>query len=71
MGRTIAGVQCERHGLATGPDGKCALCHRQERDVDRALTRGRDPARRVAIVVVAIVAAVAAFLVAGAFFDTR
>jgi hypothetical protein len=64
-------VQCERHGLAAGPDGKCALCHRQERELDRALHRGRDPGRRVAILVVAIAAAIAAFLLAGALFDTR
>jgi hypothetical protein len=37
----------------------------------RALARGSDPARRVAIVVLAIMAAVAAFMLAGALLDTR
>ncbi len=64
-------VQCARHDLATGPDGRCALCHRDERAIERATTRGRDPARKLAIVVVAIMAAVATFFLVGALLDTR
>jgi hypothetical protein len=64
-------MQCARHGLAAGPDGQCALCHRQERAIERATKRGRDPARKLAIVVVAIMAAVATFFLVGALLDTR
>lgn len=64
-------MRCARHGLATGPDGQCALCHRQDRAIERATTRGRDPARKIAIVVVAIMAAVATFFLVGALLDTR
>lgn len=62
---------CAHHGLATGPDGRCALCRRQERAIARAIARGRDPARKIAIVVVAIMAAVATFFLVGALLDTR
>jgi hypothetical protein len=64
-------MRCERHGLASRPDGRCALCLREERAQKRALARGSDPARKVAIVVLAIMAAVATFALAGALFDTR
>ncbi len=64
-------MQCAHHGLATGPDGRCALCQRQERAIERATARGRDPARKVAIAVVAIMAAVATFFLVGALLDTR
>ena len=69
---TLPGVQrCERHGLATAPDGRCALCRRLERAARRAAAHGHDPWRRVAIVVLAVMAAVAAFALAGALFDTK
>ncbi len=68
---TLSSMQCARHGLATGPDGQCALCHRRDRAIERATTRGRDPARKIAIVVVAIMAAVATFFLVGALLDTR
>ncbi len=64
-------MPCERHRLASGPDGRCALCKRDERARKRALARGSDPARRIAIVVLAIMAAVATFALAGALLDTR
>jgi hypothetical protein len=64
-------MQCAHHGLATGPDGRCALCRRQDRAIERATSRGRDPARKVAIIVVAIMAAVATFFLVGALLDTR
>jgi hypothetical protein len=64
-------MRCERHGLAGGPDGRCALCRRRERAVQRAIARGHDPARRFAVILVAVMAAVAAFAIAGALFDTR
>ncbi len=64
-------MQCAHHGLATGPDGRCALCHRRDRNVERAIKRGRDPVRTVAIVVVALMAAIATFFLVGAVFDTR
>jgi hypothetical protein len=64
-------MQCAHHGLATGPDGRCALCRRQDRAIERATSRGRDPARKVAIVIVAIMAAVATFFLVGALLDTR
>jgi hypothetical protein len=57
--------------MAAGPDGRCVLCQRAERDLATAVNRGRDPARKIAIVVVAIMAAVAAFTLAGALLDTR
>jgi hypothetical protein len=64
-------MQCPRHGIATGPDGRCVLCHRQERAIVKATTRGRDPARAIAIVVVALMAAIATFFLVGAVLDTR
>jgi len=64
-------MQCVRHGLATGPDERCALCVRDERARERALTRRRDTARTVAIVVVALMAAIATFSLVGAWLDTR
>src|SRR5579859_7734480 len=69
--RTLSSMQCAHHGLATGPDGRCALCRRHERAIQRASTRGYDPARTIAIVVVAIMAAVATFFLVGAVLDTR
>jgi hypothetical protein len=64
-------MQCAHHGLATGPDGQCALCHRDERAIRRAVMRGCDPARTLAIVLVAIMAAIATFFLVGAVLDTR
>jgi hypothetical protein len=64
-------MKCARHGLATGPDARCALCHRDDRALERAATRGRDPARKIAIVAVAIMAAIATFFLVGALLDTR
>jgi hypothetical protein len=64
-------MQCAHHGLATGPDGQCALCRRDERAIERPTTRGRDPARKIAIAVVAIMAAIATFFLVGALLDTR
>jgi hypothetical protein len=64
-------VQCKRHAIAAAPDGRCVLCRRQERAIDRAMQRGRDPARRLAIVLVAIVAALATFAIVGALLDTK
>jgi hypothetical protein len=64
-------MRCPHHGLATGPDGRCALCHRLDRHVERAIGRGRDPWRTLAIAVVAIMAAVATFFLVGAVLDTR
>lgn len=58
------------HGLATGPDGQCALCHRGERTIRRARYR-HDPVRTIAVVLVAIMAAVATFFLVGALLDTR
>jgi hypothetical protein len=62
---------CPHHGLATGPDNQCVLCHRLQRDVEQATRRARDPARKVAIAVVALMAAVATFFLVGALLDTR
>jgi hypothetical protein len=64
-------MQCERHAIAAGPDGRCALCRRDERALERAIQRGHDPARRLAVIVLAIVAAVATFAVVGALLDTK
>jgi hypothetical protein len=64
-------MQCAHHGLAAGPDGRCVLCHRDQRAIERAVTRGRDPARAAAIVLVALMAAVATFFLVGAVLDTR
>jgi hypothetical protein len=62
---------CEAHGLAAGPDGRCALCHRRDQAVVRASKRRRDPVRRAAILVVALVAGIAAFALLLALLDTR
>ena len=64
-------MQCKRHSLAMGPDGRCVMCRRQERAIERAMGRGRDPARRFAVVLLAIVAAVATFALVGALLDTK
>jgi hypothetical protein len=63
-------MQCAHHGLATGPNGKCVLCHRRERALESA-RHGRDPARTLAIALVALMAAVATFFLVGAMLDTR
>ena len=63
-------MRCERHGLAAGPDGTCALCHRERRAFFRALVRRHDPARRIAIVVVGVAVGIAVFVLLTAFFDT-
>ncbi|HLK37779.1 MAG TPA: hypothetical protein VKU41_13555 [Polyangiaceae bacterium] len=64
-------VLCPRHGIAAAPDGRCILCRRQDKAVEIAVRRGRDPLRRLAVVIVAIMAALAAFALAGALLDTR
>jgi hypothetical protein len=64
-------MQCQRHAIAAGPDGRCILCRRRDREVERAMLRGRDPARRLAIVILAVVAAFATFALAGALLDTK
>jgi fatty acid desaturase len=64
-------MRCETHGLAAGPDGRCALCHRRDRDLARPTKRGRDPFRRAAIVIVAVAAGIAALALLLALFDTR
>ena len=64
-------MQCARHGLAAAPDGRCALCRRRERALEGATSRTSDPARKVAILVVSLMAAVATFFLAGALLDTR
>ena len=63
-------MQCAHHGLATGPDGQCVLCHREQRVIQRA-SHGHDPARTLAVVLVAIMAAIATFFLVGAVLDTR
>ncbi|HEX3770219.1 MAG TPA: hypothetical protein VHV30_05115 [Polyangiaceae bacterium] len=64
-------VCCERHGLAMGPDGRCILCQRDVRALEKKLGARGDPARRIAIVVVALMAAIATFFLVGAVLDTR
>jgi len=64
-------MRCERHALAAGPDGGCVLCRRQKRAMERAMRRGRDPARRLAVLILAIVAALTTFALVGALLDTR
>jgi hypothetical protein len=64
-------MRCERHGLAAGPDGACALCRRGQRAFLRAVARRHDPARKVAIVVVGVVAGVVTFVLLTAIFDTQ
>jgi hypothetical protein len=65
-------MRCERHGLAAGPDGRCALCHRPEAVASQAAAhQGDRTARRVAKVVVAVVAGIAVFALLLALFDTR
>jgi hypothetical protein len=62
---------CDKHNLAAGPDGKCALCRRLDRKLERAGRSGRDPARRAAIVVVGLFAAVAAYAWIASIVDTQ
>ena len=64
-------MQCERHGLAAGPDGECALCRREQRAFLRAVARRQDPVRRVAIVVVAVLVGVVVFVLLTAVMDTE
>jgi hypothetical protein len=64
-------MQCERHGLAAGPDGKCALCHREARAFDHAVARQHDRARKVSIQVVSVVVGIFVFVALTAIFDTR
>lgn len=63
-------MRCEEHALATGPDGKCVLCHRREHELARVFRSRRDPWRTIAIVIVAVAAAVATFALTGAWLDT-
>ena len=66
------GMRCERHGLAAGKGGQCALCHRTQRSLERAVTRQSDRKwRRLAVIIVAIAAAAAAFALVTAAFDSR
>ena len=63
---------CERHGLAAGPDGHCALCGRAKRLSVDAHARPEDKAlRRVAKIALAIVVGVATFAGLLALLDTR
>jgi hypothetical protein len=64
-------MRCERHGLAAGPDGKCALCHSEGRKFEVAVVRQNDRARKVAIVVVAVACGIAAFILLTVIFDTK
>jgi hypothetical protein len=64
-------MRCERHDLAAGPDGRCALCRREEQALSRAMGRRRDPARRVAIVVLGILVGAVVFVLLTAVFDTK
>jgi hypothetical protein len=64
-------MRCSRHGLATGPDGRCALCRSRFSAFMRAGERSRDPVRKVAIVVVAILAGIAAYALIAAAVDTE
>ncbi len=64
-------TRCERHGLAAGTDGQCAICRRERVAFDRALTRQADRSRRrLAAGVIAVIALVAAFSLLMATFDT-
>jgi predicted DCC family thiol-disulfide oxidoreductase YuxK len=54
-----------------GPDGRCILCQRDVRALEKKLGARGDPARRIAIVVVALMAAIATFFLVGAVLDTR
>lgn len=63
--------RCERHDLAAGPDGQCALCHRVDHAGEAALVRKRDRAFRTPLkVVVAVLAGLATFGALLARFDT-
>jgi hypothetical protein len=64
-------MRCERHGLVAGPDGACALCHRETRAFLRAVARRHDPARKIAIVMVGLVVGIVTFVILTALFDTE
>jgi hypothetical protein len=62
-------MPCAVHGIAAGPDGRCALCNAHERSVaHRASSRRWRPVARV---VVALVAGVVVFAWLLATFDTK
>jgi hypothetical protein len=63
-------MQCERHGLAAGPDGLCAICRREQRAFSSAVARRYDPARKIAVIVVAVLAGIVVFVLLTALLDT-
>ena len=63
---------CERHRLAAGPDGGCALCHRAARVHEQTeVRRGDRRFRRGLRVVVGVVACLATYALLMALLDTR
>ncbi len=64
-------MRCARHGLASGPDGRCALCRTRDRVLATAASGSSDPLRRVAVIVVALAALVAAYALITSVVDTR
>jgi hypothetical protein len=63
---------CERHRLAAGPDGRCALCHRAERvHAETEVRHGDRRFHRTLRVVVGIAACLATYALLMALFDTR
>jgi hypothetical protein len=65
-------MQCERHGLAAAPDGKCVLCQREEAASARAVVKWQDRrVRLLARVVIGVVAGLAAFALLLATCDSK
>jgi hypothetical protein len=64
-------MMCARHNVAAGPDGRCALCHREDRVRDEVNVKHDDRRvhRRIRVVI-AIVACVATYAILMAWLDT-
>ena len=64
-------ARCERHGLATGPDGRCVICHRDLMAGHASLVRMNDRLpRTIAKIALAIVAGFATFALLLLLLDT-
>jgi hypothetical protein len=68
----MAGLMlCPRHGIAAGPDGRCALCHRRDRAGDDVVVRQVDRRiHRVLRLMIAIIACGTTYVLLMAWLDT-
>ena len=62
---------CEKHDLANGPDGRCALCHRDLMAGQAALVRKNDRLpRTLAKIAIGVAAGLATFVLLLVLLDT-